>query len=66
MLEIDAVAVTNELALENVAVHTKALELELEAAVIAARRTEPEPLVETSPESVVDVAVGAPPVPRAA
>jgi hypothetical protein len=65
MLEIEAVAVINELALAKVAVITRAEELDEVAAVKAERTTEPEPLVETSPDRVVDVAVGAPPVPRA-
>jgi len=66
MFEILALAVRNELALENVAVLRSVLELELVAAVKAARTTEPEPLVDTSPDCVVSDAAGAPPVPRAA
>jgi hypothetical protein len=66
MFEMLAEAVMKELALENVAVLRRVLELELVAAVKAALTTEPEPLVDTSPESVVSEAAGAPPVPRAA
>lgn len=66
MFEMLADAVRNELALENVAVLRSVLELELVAAVNAARTTEPEPLVDTSPAWVVSDAAGAPPVPSAA
>ena len=61
MLLMLAEAVTKLLALEKVAVLRSVLEPELVAAVKAARTTEPEPLVETSPDSVVSDAAGAPP-----
>lgn len=64
--EMFAEAVMNELALENVAVLRRVLDVELVAAVKAARTTLPEPFVETSPAWVVSAAEGAPPVPNAA
>lgn len=63
--EMLADAVMNELALENVAVNRTVFDVDDVAAVTADRTTEPEPLVETSPERVVAAAPGAPPVPKA-
>ena len=56
IFEMFAVAVMKLLALENVAVLRSVFEEELVAAVSAARTTEPEPLVETSPACVVSAA----------
>lgn len=66
MFEMLAVAVMKLFELENVAVFCNDLDVDDVAAVIAARTTEPEPLVETSPLSVVAAAAGAVPVPSAA
>jgi len=66
MFEMLAEAVKNEAALEKVAVLRSVLEVDDVAAVRAARTTEPDPLVDTSPACVVSEAAGAPPVPSAA
>lgn len=64
--EMLADAVMKLLAELKVAVLRRVFEVLEVAAVKAALTTEPEPLVETSPDWVVSEAAGAPPVPRAA
>lgn len=66
MFEMFAEAVINEFADEKVAVNLTVFDEEEVAAVTADLTTEPEPFVETSPESAVSPAAGAPPVPSAA
>lgn len=64
-LEMFADAVMNEFALEKVAVKRTVFDDDDVAAVTAERTTDAEPFVDTSPESDVSAAAGAPPVPKA-
>lgn len=66
MFEMLAAAVMNELVELNVAVSCRAFDVDDVAAVTAARTTDPETFVETSPDSDVADAAGTPPVPSAA